>query len=204
MRAAGAVEAVRISVILISCDETAAFPVKATVFCSHGARPFRACFSFLCQCFPMSIATTDHWGQDIALDDSGQAKVAANGELVLTSGVETGVQDIKLRLFTRLGALFYDLDFGSLISDWFYDDSTSTTRAAFLAEVTMRVEEDPRVVVGSVKSFFLAWDEKSLTVAVEWRFIGSDQPLNLVLQADKSVRELVIKDGRYNEPEAAL
>ena len=53
----------------------------------------------------MSTATTDLWGQDIALDDSGQAKVAANGELVLTSGVETGVQDIKLRLFTRLGAL---------------------------------------------------------------------------------------------------
>ena len=150
----------------------------------------------------MSTATTDFWGQDIALDDSGQAKVAANGELVLTSGVETGVQDIKLRLFTRLGALFYDLDFGSLISDWFYEDSTATTRAAFLAEVTMRVEEDPRVVVGSVKSSYLAWDEKSLTVAVEWRFINEDQPLNLVLQADKSVRELVIKDGNYKEPEA--
>lgn len=146
----------------------------------------------------------DLWGQDIALDESGQAKVAANGELVLTSGVETGVQDIKLRLFTRLGALFYDLDFGSLISDWFYEDNTATTRAAFLAEVTMRVEEDPRVVVGSVKSFFLGWDEKSLTVAVEWRFIGSDQPLNLVLQADKSVRELVIKDGRYNDPETVV
>ena len=150
----------------------------------------------------MSTATTDLWGQDIALDDSGQAKVAANGELVLTSGVETGVQDIKLRLFTRLGALFYDLDFGSLISDWFYEDNTATTRAAFLAEVTMRVEEDPRVVVGSVKSSYLAWDEKSLTVAVEWRFINEDQPLNLVLQADKSVRELVIKDGNYKEPEA--
>ena len=150
----------------------------------------------------MSTATTDLWGQDIALDDSGQAKVAANGELVLTSGVETGVQDIKLRLFTRLGALFYDLDFGSLISDWFYEDSTATTRAAFLAEVTMRVEEDPRVVVGSVKSSYLAWDEKSLTVAVEWRFINEEQPLNLVLQADKSVRELVIKDGNYKEPEA--
>lgn len=144
------------------------------------------------------------WGQDIALDDNGQARVAANGELVLTDGVETGVQDIKLRLFTRLGALFYDLDFGSLISDWFYEDSTATTRAAFLAEVTMRVEEDPRVVVGSVKSSLLAWNENSITVAVQWRFIGEDQPLNLVLTADKSVRELVIRDGRYNEPEAAL
>ena len=130
--------------------------------------------------------------------------MAANGELVLTDGVETGVQDIKLRLFTRLGALFYDLDFGSLISDWFYEDSTATTRAAFLAEVTMRVEEDPRVVVGSVKSSLLAWNENSITVAVQWRFIGEDQPLNLVLTANKSVRELVIRDGRYNEPEAAL
>ena len=127
-----------------------------------------------------------------------------NGELVLTDGVETGVQDIKLRLFTRLGALFYDLDFGSLISDWFYEDSTATTRAAFLAEVTMRVEEDPRVVVGSVKSRLLAWDERSIAVAVEWRFIDEDQPLNLVLQLDKSVRELVIRDGRFSDPEAAI
>lgn len=152
----------------------------------------------------MSGTTTDLWGQDIALDNAGQARVAANGELVLTDGVETGVQDVKLRLFTRLGALFYDLDFGSLISDWFYEDSTATTRAAFLAEVTMRVEEDPRVVVGSVKSRLLAWDERSIAVAVEWRFIDEDQPLNLVLQLDKSVRELVIRDGRFPDPEAAI
>ena len=146
----------------------------------------------------------DLWGQDIALDAAGQARVAANGELVLTDGVETGVQDIKLRLFTRLGGLFYDLDFGSLITDWFYEDSTATTRAAFLAEVTMRVEADPRVVVGSVRTSLLGWDEKSITVAVQWRFIDEDQPLNLVLRADKSVRELVIRDDRYDEPEAAL
>lgn len=42
---------------------------------------------------------TDLWGQDISLDESGQARVVANGELVLTQGVETGVQDIKFRLF---------------------------------------------------------------------------------------------------------
>ena len=70
--------------------------------------------------------------------------------------------------------------------------------------VTMRVEEDPRGVVGSVKSRLLAWDERSIAVAVEWRFIDEDQPLNLVLQRDKSVRELVIRDGRYSDPEAAV
>ena len=75
--------------------------------------------------------TTDLWGQDIALDDSGQVKVAANGELVLTDGVETGVQDIRIRIFTRLGSLFYDTDFGSLIHDWILEESTAANRAAF-------------------------------------------------------------------------
>ena len=51
---------------------------------------------------------SDIWGQDIALDASGQARVAANGELVLTEGVETGVQDVRIRLSTYLGTLFYD------------------------------------------------------------------------------------------------
>lgn len=152
----------------------------------------------------MSDISTDLWGQDIALDENDQARVAANGELVLTEGVETGVQDIKLRLVTRLGGLFYDLDFGSLILDWIYEDSTEISRAAFLAEVTMRVEEDPRVVVGSVKASILNWTEKLLAVAVEWTFIGEDHPMNLVLQVDKSVRELVVLDGRYAEPEAAI
>ncbi len=159
---------------------------------------------FVCAMLFSMSTTTDLWGQDIALNEAGQARVAANGELVLTDGVDTGVQDIRLRLFTRLGGLFYDLDFGSLISDWFYEDSTATTRAAFLAEVTMRVEEDPRVKVGSVKTSLLSWDENSLTVSVSWNFIDTDQPLNLILQADKMVRELVIRDGRYNELEAAL
>ena len=152
----------------------------------------------------MSDISTDLWGQDIALDENDQARVAANGELVLTEGVETGVQDIKLRLVTRLGGLFYDLDFGSLIPDWIYEDSTEISRAAFLAEVTMRVEEDPRVVVGSVKASILNWTEKLLAVSVEWRFIDVDHPMNLVLQVDKSVRELVVLDGRYAEPEAAI
>lgn len=150
------------------------------------------------------MSSTDRWGQDIALDENGQARVAANGELVLTDGVDTGVQDIRLRLATGLGALFYDLDFGSLIHEWVYEDSTDVTRAAFLAELTMRVEMDPRVVVGSVNATILNWDEKSLSVAVYWRFIDVDHPMNLVLQADKSTRSLLILDGRYTTPPETL
>ncbi len=143
----------------------------------------------------MNIAQTDLWGQDIALDDDGQAKVAANGELILTDGVETGTQDVRLRLFTRLGTLFYDSEFGSLIHNWILEESTETTRAAFEMEVVMRVELDPRVAVGSVSCSVTAWDERSLTAIVRWRFIDEDTPINLVLQINKLTKELVIKDA---------
>lgn len=96
----------------------------------------------------MSTSSSDLWGQDIALDDDGQARIAASGELILTDGVETGLQDIRLRLFTRLGTLFYDDEFGSLIHDWILEESTDSNRAAFCSEVVMRVEADPRVELG--------------------------------------------------------
>lgn len=135
------------------------------------------------------------WGQDIALNAIGQANVAANGELVLTDGVETGVQDIRIRLFTYLGTLFYDKTFGSLLPDWFYEESTLSTRAALCSELVMRTEEDPRVAPGSVSASILKWDDKLIVVRVSWRFIGEDSPLNLVLQVDKSIQELVVRDA---------
>ncbi len=135
----------------------------------------------------------DLWGQDIALDESGQAKIAASGELILTDGLETGLQDIRLRLFTRLGTLFYDEDFGSL------EESTEANRAAFCSEVVMRVEADPRVELGSVSCSVLLWDERQLTARVRWTFIGEDHPLNLVLQIDKSTQTAVIQDVHISE-----
>ena len=110
---------------------------------------------------------SDFWGQDIALDADGQAKVAASGELILTDGVETGLQDIRLRLFTRLGMLFYDEDFGSLVHDWIFEESTEANRAAFCSEVVMRVEADPRVELGSVSCSVLQWDKRHLTGALD-------------------------------------
>ena len=147
--------------------------------------------------------STDLWGQDIALDVDGQAKVAANGELVLTEGVDTGVQDIRLRLLTRLGKLFYDTDYGSTLPDWIHEESTPATRAAFVAEVVRCVNEDPRVVTGTVRGSILKWDATQLQVAVDWLFIDVDHPLNLVLQADKTTQAFVVLDVKHGAPTAA-
>ena len=147
----------------------------------------------------MADEQTDLWGQDIALDEESQALVAANGELILTDGVDTGVQDIRLRLFTHLGALFYDQDFGSLIHDWIHEESTARNRSAFEAEVIMRIELDPRTVVGTVRCAVVAWDERSITARASWKFIGEDVPQNLVLQLNKLTQELVVADVNPRE-----
>lgn len=124
----------------------------------------------------------------------GQVKIASNGELILTTSVDTGVQDIMLRLFTRLGTLFYDREFGSLIHDWILEESTAANRAALCAEVAMRLEADPRVVLGSVRVSVLKWDEISIILLCQWQFIDEDHPLNLVMQADKLTRQWIVAD----------
>lgn len=139
---------------------------------------------------------TDLWGQDISLSASGQALVAANGELVLTEGAGTGVQDIKLRLFIYEGTLFFDTEFGSRFMDWVLEENTEENRAAFLAEVIMRVEADPRVVPHTVMASVLKWDGNIFMSSVTWQFIEEDQPYNLIMQYNKDIKELTISDAK--------
>ena len=144
------------------------------------------------------------WGQDIALDDDNNPKIAASGELILTHGVETPLQDIKLRLFTRLGSLFYDKEFGSLIHDFIYEENTTATRNALLSEIIMRVEKDPRVEFGKVSASILTWDEKSVSVHIQYGLIGEDSPSNLILRGDRLSKNMVFEDYNPNDKAKAF
>lgn len=138
--------------------------------------------------------TNELWGQDIALDENNNPKIAASGELVLTRGVETPLQDIKLRLFTRLGVLFYDKEYGSLIHDFIFEENTAQNRAALLSEIIMRIEKDPRVETGKVSAKILNWDEKGVQVAINFTLIGEDNETNLLLRGDTYSKTLIIED----------
>jgi phage baseplate assembly protein W len=138
---------------------------------------------------------TDIFAQDIALDETMQARVAANGELVFTDGPATGVQDIKLRLSTYLGTLFYDKEYGSLLPDWMYEDNDELARIGFAAEVKRRLNEDPRVQPGSASCAVTHWDELGIQAEASFRFIDVDHDFNLTIEADHSKKELVIKDA---------
>jgi len=133
------------------------------------------------------------FGQDIKLDETGQAMVAANGELLLTTGTDTGSQDIKLRLATPLGTLFYDKEFGSNLHEWKNDENSLSRRMGFCTEVTRRIRLDPRVVPGSESCSILSWDEKGIKTQVSWRFVNESHIYNLVIEVGNNM-EMVIKD----------
>lgn len=139
----------------------------------------------------------DLFGQDIKLDATGQAAVTASGELLLTTAAETGVQDIRLQLFTPLGSLFYDETAGSLLHEWIKEESSRASRDAFAAEVERRIHFDPRVVSGSAECRILAWDATGLTASARWEFVDEDHPFNLIFGIDAAKQEMVIKDVNF-------
>ena len=125
--------------------------------------------------------TDDIFGSDILLDENDQAVVAANGELVWCDGLDAAVQDIRLRVFTRLGGLFYDRYFGSTIPDYIHDDNTKSNRLSLTAEVKRRLELDPRVLAGTVTSQILKWDESGVMIEARWRFWDTEDPQNMTI-----------------------
>lgn len=135
------------------------------------------------------------YGQDILLDDNLQAVVAANGDMVYTTGVQTVIQDIKLRLLTPMGSLFYDCDFGSGGIEFIKDENTLSNRLALAAEVERQVNKEQRVVVGSARAEILSWDHKGVSISVNFNLIDEDHPFNLVILAGQSDKlDMVIKD----------
>lgn len=138
--------------------------------------------------------STDIFGQDIRLGDDWQALVAADGSLVLTQGEDTGVQDIKLRIWTFVGRLWFDREFGSMIPNWIKEENTLVNRIGFEQEVKRCINSDPRVALGSVTCSVTRWNEEGITARATFRFIDEDHTHNLVVSVDAAKTEVVVAD----------
>ena len=132
------------------------------------------------------------YGQDILLDDNMQAPLAATGEAVTSDGVQTVLQDIKLRLFTPLGSLFYDKAFGSRIIEFVKDENTMGNRLSLVAEIKSRIGMEPRVVPGKTQCKIISWDHAGVVCEASFELIDETHPFNLVIE--NSGMEMVIKD----------
>jgi hypothetical protein len=142
----------------------------------------------------MSISATDLFGEDIALDADWQPIVLADGTLSLCAGTDTATQDIALRLYTMLGTLFYDVQFGSQVMLFVRDESTPLTRAALCAEVTRRINNDPAVKVGSATCTVRKWDDTQVQLSASFVLITDTHPSNMVFSIDVSTMALRVAD----------
>lgn len=136
----------------------------------------------------------DIFGFDILLDERRQAVVAANGELVWCDGLTAAVQDIELRVYTYIEGLFYDREFGSTIPDYIHDENTKANRLSLNAEVKRRIEMDARVLVGSVTSKILKWDEKGIMIEAAWLFQDTEEPQNMSITLERPGQDRMIED----------
>jgi len=142
----------------------------------------------------MSTNATDLFGRDIALDGDWQPVVLADGTLSLCDGTDTANQDIALRLYTVLGELFYDVEFGSLVMMFVRDESTPLSRAALCAEVARRINGDPAVKVGSATCTVRKWDETQVQCAASFTLITDTHPSNMAFSIDVATMTLRVED----------
>src|SRR6185369_5070646 len=94
------------------------------------------------------------------------------------------VQDVRLRLLNPLGELFYDSTFGSLCHEFYLDELTTGALSRFTSDVRRRIEEDPRVILGSAACRVIAVNVQGFSASAVWEFIGTDHPFNLVFTFD--------------------
>jgi len=133
------------------------------------------------------------YGQDILLDDNMQVVLAATGEAVTSDGIQTVLQDIKLRLFTPLGSLFYDKNFGSLVMEFIKDENTFGNRLALATEIRSRINAEQRVVQGKTGCKILSWDHTGVICEATFELIEENHPFNLIIEIN-SDKDMVIKD----------
>ena len=140
------------------------------------------------------------FGADIAMGNNMQALVAANGELVLATGCACAVQQVALRLFTLLGAIFYNVDYGSLVLMWIREESTKATREALCVEVETRLNTDPHITPATAKCTVHSWNHEGVNLALTFTLIDQEHPDHLVVKFAEDNGSLAMEIVKHANP----
>lgn len=125
------------------------------------------------------------FGSDILLNDNLEVCLSANGELQVVNSTDTVFQDIKLRLLTKKGTLFYNEEYGSNLPDFIMDDNIDET--SLISEIIRTVESDTRVEPYSVKVNILKNEMGKIEAEITYQLIGYDTNINEVISIDRNM-----------------
>lgn len=122
----------------------------------------------------------DIYGSDILFDTDFE--LVLTGDIEITEGIPCLVQDIKHRLLTPRGNLFYNPDYGVDIYKYINDENIFMNRMALSQDIKKEVESDPRVRTGSVSVNIEDWDLKKIQLKVTFTPVEKDNPVNILIR----------------------
>lgn len=123
---------------------------------------------------------------DIALDAEGEI-VLEYADMTLVEGKDCLLQDIKTRLMTDIGALFYDTAFGSGVLRYIQAPADELTLLELKAAVKDALETEPRIDNNSVAVKVSADKEGILSAQISFMIAENGGAVNLVLSLDGKI-----------------
>ena len=116
---------------------------------------------------------------DIRVDDGCDVLEIAIGyeDLELVSGDECLLQDIRNKLYTDIGALFYDLSYGAKVLRYIHAPKDEMTFLKLKQIIIIALKQDNRINENSVKIEINTQDDK-LVIKIDFKTITNEN-LNL-------------------------
>ncbi|QUO43463.1 hypothetical protein KDJ56_11180 [Brevibacillus composti] len=125
----------------------------------------------------------DEW-TDIYLDDEGNFKASADGDVQLVTGKAAYLQDIKHELETIQGSYPFDETYGTRLILYLQRENTELSRQELFQDVEEVVQRHSFVVPGSVEVQVDSWTLRAIEIGVSFsvQMPGGIEPAGMTVQ----------------------
>jgi len=127
---------------------------------------------------------------DIKLDMDWQLTPAANGDAILTSGIECVLQDIQCEALSQEGELFYDEEWGWSLLDFVQAQDEELTRVEIRQRIETKLSRRPEIDVESIE-VSINFQSDKLLISVAFKFADSPEKYELNFTLDRVKVEVV-------------
>lgn len=127
---------------------------------------------------------------DIKLDNEWQLTAAANGDSLLTSGIESIIQDIKTEALTHEGDVFYDEEYGWSLLDFVQAQDDDLTRIEIKQRVQTKLSRRSEIDIETI-DVKVDFNNDKLPIEVSFSFIFGPEKYVIKLELDRVKVEVV-------------
>lgn len=131
------------------------------------------------------------FGADIQLDAEGDFVIDSGGDLMIATELDCLIQDVKHRLITYPGDLFYDESYGVGVQEFTNSEDSEINRLHLTEKINLRLSDEPRIEMDSITASAVEWKNGEIIINTSFIPIGLDNPVNVTLKSNSSGIEVV-------------